>query len=60
MINNNFEDTDVFSIINECNGEEGMKTLVKIQGLWSSISKSDKMRSKVLKSIKNRLEKIGF
>jgi len=46
--------------ISKCNGEEGMKKLVKLQGLWNSVNKSNKIRSKVLKAIEKRLEEIGF
>jgi hypothetical protein len=46
--------------INKCSGEEGMKKLVKMQSNWSNMNKSNKMRGKVLKAIKNRLEDIGF
>lgn len=51
---------DILSEINKHKGEEGMKKLVKLQGLWSGMNKSNKIRSKVLKAIKNRLEEIGF
>ena len=51
---------DILSDINQCKGEEGMKKLVKMQSLWSNMSKSDKIRGKVLKAIKNRLEAIGY
>jgi len=37
-----------------------MKKLVKMQSNWSNMNKSNKMRGKVLKAIKNRLEDIGF
>lgn len=51
---------DILFDINKCNGEEGMKKLVKMQSFWSGMNKSNKIRSKVLKAIKNRLEDIGF
>ena len=37
-----------------------MFKLVKLQGLWSGMNKSNKIRSKVLKAIKKRLDEIGF
>jgi hypothetical protein len=51
---------DILADINQCKGEEGMKKLVKMQSLWSNMSKSDKIRGRVLKAIKNRLEAIGY
>jgi hypothetical protein len=58
-----FEEKELDEIlfdINKCSGEEGMKKLVKMQSIWSNMNKSNKMKSKVLKAIKNRLENIGF
>ena len=51
---------DILFDISKCNGEKGMEKLVKLQGLWSGMNKSNKIRSKVLKAIKKRLEEIGF
>jgi len=51
---------DILSEINKHKGEEGMKKLVKLQGFWSGMNKSNKIRSKVLKAIKKRLEEIDF
>jgi hypothetical protein len=58
-----FEEKELDEIlfdINKCSGEEGMKKLVKMQSMWSNMNKSNKIRSKVLKAIKNRLDDIGF
>jgi len=58
-----FEEKELDEIlfdINKCSGEEGMKKLVKMQSIWSNMNKSNKMKSKVLRAIKNRLENIGF
>lgn len=58
-----FEEKELDEIlfdINKCSGEEGMKKLVKMQSMWSNMDKSNKIRGKVLKAIKNRLEDIGF
>ena len=51
---------DILFDISKCNGEKGMEKLVKLQGLWSGMNKSNKIRSKVLKAIKKRLDEIGF
>ena len=51
---------DIAFDISKCNGENGMEKLVKLQGLWSGMNKSNKIRSKVLKAIKKRLDEIGF
>ena len=50
---------DILFDINKCNGEDGMKTLVKLQSLWTEMDKSNK-KSKVLNAIKKRLKDIGF
>jgi hypothetical protein len=54
------EKEDILSEINKHKGEEGMKKLVKLQGFWSGMNKSNKIRSKVLKANKKRLEEIDF
>jgi hypothetical protein len=51
---------DILFDISKCNGEKGMEKLVKLQGLGSGMNKSNKIRSKVLKAIKKRLDEIGF
>mgnify|MGYP003350394971 CR=1 FL=1 len=35
---------DILFDINKCNGEEGMKKLVKLQSLWNGMDKSNKIR----------------
>ena len=51
---------DILLDISKYNGEKGMERLVKLQGLWSGMNKSNKIRSKVLKTIEKRLDEIGF
>ena len=51
---------DIAFDISKCNGEKGMEKLVKLQGFWSGMNKSNKIRSKVLKAIEKRLDEIGF
>jgi|LauGreDrversion4_2_1035121.scaffolds.fasta_scaffold495333_2 hypothetical protein len=50
---------DILDDISKCSGEDGMKKLVKLQSLWDGMT-GDKLRNKVLKSIKKRLDEIGY
>ena len=51
---------DILFDISKCTDEKGMEKLVKLQSLWSGMNKSNKIRSKVLKAIKKRLDEISF
>lgn len=50
--------SDIQSDIDKCSGSSGISKLVKLQGFWNSMSKSNKIRSKVLKAIEDKLNQL--
>lgn len=51
--------TEILNDIQSCNGEEGVKRLIGMQGFWWGMNRTNPKRGKVLKSIENRLNKIN-
>jgi hypothetical protein len=51
--------TELLTDIESCNGEEGLKKLIRIESFWCRMNNSNNKKGKVLKAIEKRIIKIS-